>query len=91
MGVRHALRNAVFRLTRKDLADFLDDHEDELIRIFREEMNQLDEDLPEENLFIDIRMVPLGEALLKTALRAARRFLRETHQLGAIHDRSGRM
>jgi hypothetical protein len=77
MRIRRTLRDAAFRLARKDLADFLEEHEQELLRIFREEIHQLDEDIPEENLFIDIRMVPLGEALIGTTLRALRRFLRE--------------
>jgi hypothetical protein len=54
---------------------FLEDHEEDLIRIFREEMAMLDEQIPEENLFIDIKMVPLGEMILKAALHAITRFL----------------
>ena len=75
--VRRFVRESAFELARHDLALFLDEHEDDLLRIFREEMRQLDEDIPEENLFIDINMVALGEAILQSALRAIRRFLVE--------------
>lgn len=40
-------------------------------------MQRLDDEIPEERLFIDIKMVPLGEALLKAALRTLYRFLTE--------------
>jgi hypothetical protein len=79
MGIRRAMRRSIretaFRLARGDLAMFLRDHEDELLHIFREEMQRLDDEIPEENLFIDIKMVPLGEMVLKAALRAMTRFL----------------
>ncbi len=74
---RKVIRETAFNLARRDLAAFLDDHEEDLVLIFREEMHQLDEDLPEENLFIDLKMVPLGETMLRAALRAIRRFLIE--------------
>jgi hypothetical protein len=54
---------------------FLEDHEEDLLRIFREEMEALDEQIPEESFFIDIKMVPLGETILKAALHAISRFL----------------
>jgi len=75
--MRRTMREAAFKLARHDLAMFLSDHEEELLAIFREEMYQLDESIPEERLFIDIKMVPLGEAILKSALRAIERFLTE--------------
>jgi hypothetical protein len=71
------VREKAFRLARRDLAMFLVDHEDHLLQIFREEMQQLDDDLPEERLFIDIKLVPLGEMILRAALRAMNRFLTE--------------
>jgi len=67
-----------FRMTRRDLLRFLEDHEDDLLRIFREEMEKLDERMPEEQMFIDIHMVPLGEELLRAVLTALKRFLLET-------------
>jgi len=75
MPLRRAMRESAFRLARKDLAYFLKDHEEDLLAIFREEMATLDDEIPEENLFIDIKMVPLGETILKAALRAITRFL----------------
>jgi hypothetical protein len=69
------MRETAFRLARRDLAQFLIDHEDRLMVIFRDELRKLDEEIPEENLFIDIHLVPLGEMILKAVLRALNRFL----------------
>jgi hypothetical protein len=77
MIFRKLIRETAFQLARRDLAAFLDDHEEDLVLIFREEMRQLDDEIPEENLFIDLKMVPLGEMMLRAALRAIRRFLIE--------------
>jgi hypothetical protein len=73
--LRRSMRETAFQLARRDLAMFLKDHEEELIHIFREELQNLDGAIPEENLFIDIKMVPLGEMILRSALRAISRFL----------------
>ena len=75
--MRDRIRNSLFRLARKDVIDFLDDHEEELLQIFREELKVVDDSIPEENLFIDIRMVALGEELMIAVLRALKRFMRE--------------
>jgi hypothetical protein len=75
MFIRRLVRESAFRLARRDLAKFLEDHEEELLHIFRQEMQRLDDEIPEENLFIDIKLVPLGEMILKAALQAMRRFL----------------
>jgi hypothetical protein len=75
--MRNRIRNSLFRLARKDVIDFLNDHEEDLLQIFREELNAVDERIPEENLFIDIRMVPLGEELMVAVLRALKRFMQE--------------
>ncbi len=77
MGIRRLIRESAFHMARHDLAEFLQDHEEDLMRIFREEMQRLDAELPEENLFIDIKLVPMGEMFLKAALRAIGRFLAE--------------
>ena len=69
------MRERAFRLARHDLAMFLQDHEKELEHIFREEMQRLDDEIPEENFFIDVKMVPMGEMILKAVLRAMNRFL----------------
>ena len=76
--MRRFVRETAFRLARGDLLRFLEEHEDDLLRIFREEMEKLDERLPEEQMFIDIRMVPLGEELLRAVMATLKRFLRET-------------
>jgi hypothetical protein len=64
-------------MARHDLAEFLVDHEEELFHIFRQELQRLDDDLPEERLFIDIKIVPLGELIMKAVLKALQRFLTE--------------
>jgi hypothetical protein len=73
--MRKAMRERAFRLARHDMAMFLQDHEEELLLIFREEIQQIDNEIPEENFFIDIKMVPLGETIVKAVLRAMNRFL----------------
>ncbi len=72
---RKILRESAFCLARRDLAMFLADHEEELLQIFREELQRLDDEIPEENLFIDLNIVGLGETVLRAALRAIYRFL----------------
>jgi len=68
-------RDALIRLTREDILRFIDDNQEDLIRYFREEIDKLDERIPEEQIFIDIRMAALGEELLKSALGAIKRFV----------------
>ena len=69
------IRDVAFKIARQDLAQFLTDHEEELFHIFREELQRLDDDLPEERLFIDIKVVPLGELIMKAVLNGLNRFL----------------
>jgi hypothetical protein len=75
--MRRIVRETAFRLVRKDLLAFLEEHEKEMLDVFREEMIKLDERLPEENVFIDIKMVPLGEEIFKAALVTMKRILAE--------------
>lgn len=75
--MRRLIRDNLLRLTKGDLLAFLEEHEDELLQIFREEISSLDRRLPEEQIFIDIRMAPLGEELLRAVLTTIKRFLRE--------------
>ncbi len=85
MGIlRKIVRESAFHLARRDLALFLTDHEEELIQAFREELQRLDDEIPEENFFIDIKMVPLGEVILRAALQALRRFLVEGAPTNAL-------
>jgi len=76
--MRRMVREAAFRLARSDILKFVEDHEQELHQIFREELEDLDEQMPEEEIFIDIHMAALGEELLTAALQALKRFLRES-------------
>ena len=75
--MRRMVRETAFRLARGDILRFVEDHEEDLLRIFREELESLDDRLPEEDVFIDIRMAALGEELILAALEALKRFLRE--------------
>jgi hypothetical protein len=76
--MRHFVREAAFRLARRDLLQFIEEHEEDLLRIFREEVDRLDRRLPEEQMLIDINMVALGEALLQVVLTTLKRFLSES-------------
>lgn len=71
------VRDNAFRLARQDLALFLEEHEEELLSIFRDEMEQLDHELPDEDVYIDLDMIGIGDMLLKAVLRTLRRFLTE--------------
>ena len=75
--MRDRIRNSLFRLARKDVIAFLDDHEEDLLQVFREELQAVDDRLPEEKMFIDIRMVALGDELMVAVLHALKRFMRE--------------
>ncbi|MBN2005239.1 MAG: hypothetical protein JXA21_17915 [Anaerolineae bacterium] len=72
------VRDNAFQLARQDLALFLEEHEAELLDIFRNEMKQLDDEFPEEDVYIDLDMVGIGDMLLKAVLRTLHRFLTET-------------
>ena len=74
--MREKLRNSLVRLASNDIVEFLEDHEEELLETFREELQALDDSLPEERMFIDIRMVALGDALMLSVLRAIKKFIR---------------
>jgi hypothetical protein len=73
--IRHFLREKFYSVARKELAMFLEDHEEELLQKFREAMERVDRQIPEEESFIDIRMVPLGETIMRASLTAVREFL----------------
>ncbi len=77
MAVRRLIRESTFKLARYDLAQLLEDHQDDLIRAFHLEIQRLDDEINEEDLFIDIKMVPLSEVILIAVMRAICRFLRE--------------
>jgi hypothetical protein len=77
MPIRRAVRESAFNLARHDLATFLEEHEDRLRLIFHEEIQKLDDRIPEEDFFIDINMVGMGDMILTAALHAIRRFLLE--------------
>lgn len=73
--MRRLVREAAFRLAREDLLRFIEDHEEDLLEIFREEMGKFDQRLPEEKVLIDINMVGLGEEMMQAVLATFKRFL----------------
>ena len=75
--MRRLIRETAFNMARHDLAAFLRDHEEQLLVIFREELQALDDEIPEENFFIDLNMVGIGETVLRATLYAMQRFLLE--------------
>lgn len=75
--MRRLLRNLGFNLAKSEMLEFVEDHEEELIAIFREEMADLDDRIEEEKALIDIHMVPLGEEILRAVLQTFKRFLKE--------------
>ena len=68
--------NGIIRLTKEDILHFMDDNQEELIRYFRDELEKLDERIPEEQLFIDIRMAALGEELFRAIFSSIRQFVK---------------
>jgi hypothetical protein len=70
------LRDTLIRLTKEDILRFMDDNQEELIRYCRNELEKLDECMPEEQLFIDIRMALLGEELFRAMFSALRQFVK---------------
>lgn len=77
MAMPRIVRNTVFRLAKDDILEFLADNEDTLVRYVREELDNVDERLPEEQMFIDIKMGALGEALMRAVLTALTRFIED--------------
>jgi hypothetical protein len=74
--IKRYLRNKLFSVARYELAAFLEEHEEELLHEFREQLRRTDEAIPEEESFIDVKMVPLGETIVKASLKAVREFLK---------------
>jgi Flp pilus assembly CpaF family ATPase len=71
------IRDVIVRLLRNDVINFIDAHEEDLIRIFREEMQAVDDRVEDEKTFVDLRLAVMGEELLRGVLQALRRFMRE--------------
>jgi hypothetical protein len=75
--MRRFVRETAFQLARHDLLKFIEDHEQDVMQVFREELRDPDDRWPEERVFIDIHMAALGEELLRAVLNALKRFLQE--------------
>ena len=71
MALPGFLRNGIIKLAKQDILDFLDEHEEEFVRYFLEEIQEVDDRMDEEKLFIDIRMKAIG-ILRRTALPGGR-------------------
>lgn len=77
MALPRVVRNTLFRLAKEDVLDFLAENEDTLIHYVREELDRVDNRMPEEQMFIDIKMGALGEELMRAVLAALTRFIEE--------------
>jgi hypothetical protein len=75
--MHRVLRNSLFRLAKDDVRDFIAENEARLIQIFYEELDNVDDRIEEERVFIDINMAALGEELMKGVFAALYRFLEE--------------
>lgn len=69
------VRNSLFRMARSDILAFLDDHQEELISLFVDEIRKVDQRVPEERAFVDLKMAALGEELIRAVFVAIRRFV----------------
>jgi len=77
MALTKYLRNFGIRVLKGDIIDFLEEHEEEILRAVRDELEEVDRRIPEEQAFIDVRMGELGEVLTSAILKAVKRFLKE--------------
>ena len=77
MTIGKMLIDSAIRMNKKAILAFLDANERKLLRLFREEMELLDDRMPDEEAYIDIKLGPLGEEIIRAALMALRRFIRE--------------
>lgn len=75
--MRRMIRDLIIRLIREDLIIFLTENEEALVKIFREEMQAIDNRVPDEKTFVDLRMSAMGEELLRGVLKALKRFIAE--------------
>ena len=75
--MHRVLRNTLFRLATDDVREFIAENEERLIQIFCEELDKIDDQIEEEQVFININMAALGEELMKGVFAALYRFLDE--------------
>lgn len=75
--MRRYMRELIIKMVRDDFIVFLSDHEEDLVRIFREEMQVVDDRVADEKTFVDLRLAAMGEELLRGVLQSIRRFLKE--------------
>lgn len=64
-------------MIKDDLVKFISDHEEDLIRIFKEELQVVDDRVDDEKTFVDLRLAYMGEELMRGVLQALRRFFKE--------------
>jgi len=77
MALPRLVRNSLLRLAKDDILEFIAENEDTLVHYVREELDRVDERLPEEQMFIDIKMGALGEELVRAVLAAMVRFIKD--------------
>lgn len=87
--IRRFIREKVFAFARHDLAKFLENHEEDLVEEFRIQIRRMDQRIPDEESYIDIRMAPFGETILRASLKAIREFLRKNEGTAEIRQEQG--
>ena len=68
--MHRVLRNTLFRLAKDDVREFIAEKEERLIQIFCEELDKIDDQIEEEQVFININMAALGKELMKGVFAA---------------------
>lgn len=80
--MKQYIRDLVVRLVREEILAYINDHEEDLIRIFNEELRTIDARNLNKHSYIDIHLAVMGEELMKAVLQTVRRFLHEVERRG---------
>lgn len=75
--MRQRIREMIVKLVRDEFIAYLEAREDVLMRIFREEMDQVNQRLNHHS-YIHVQLEVVGEHLVGAILRTIKRFLMET-------------
>lgn len=77
MALPRLVRNSLLRLAKDDILEFLAENDDALIQYVREELDNVDERMPDEQIFVDIRVAALGEEMVRAVLTALVHFIED--------------
>lgn len=78
--MKQYVRDLVVRLVREEILAYINDHEEDLIRIFNEELRTVDARNLNKHSYIDIHLAVMGEELMQAVLQTVRRFLNEVER-----------